>query len=529
MSDAGAHHEAPPRSALSSQKFLALAVALYLLTAGWNLGGQSIANPDEPRFACAVRDMLRGGDWIVPQFNGEPRLLKPILFYWLLAATGKIGTALGLTLATGMRLAPVLMGLLTVAATFLIARRLANGSARAGFVAAVVLMTSYEFHKIAREIVVDMTLTAFVSWAWYFALIATDRIAARGRAFPPLLGFYLCLGLACMTKGPLPVAGFVVLPLVAFLALKKQLSSLLRAGLWWGAPLAVLIGFWWFYALAQRGQLAGAESFFKVENLNRILGRKDHVHPWPWAYYFTLLPEWFAPWILAMPYLLWLAWKLPRTPGARLESDGAKFGACAVIGAFLIIGLSASKRMPYLVPLSPPLAVWIGWVFHASFEQAGSEPQSDKRIQRVFAALALALIVTLSYEVFVMPMREKVSNSDAFYAAVSRELKGRKLVFLNESANEAAWYIDPAIPVAKTNYVTLKQRFFDVDGAVLLLNRKEIARIPELNPAIQLIDGFEVARGKEVFVLATPNRAQKPDDKLFVRKGKDTGKDSGED
>ena len=74
-------------------------VAAYLLITAWNLNIQTIANPDEPRYAAAARTMLRGQtwhDWVVPFFNAQPRLVKPIFFYWLIAATGKAGEALGL-------------------------------------------------------------------------------------------------------------------------------------------------------------------------------------------------------------------------------------------------------------------------------------------------------------------------------------------------------------------------------------------------------------------------------------------------
>src|SRR5205823_10220500 len=138
------------------------------------------------------------------------------------AATGKAGELAGLPLDTGMRFGPLLMGLLAVLATFLIAQRLTR-SARAGFVAAVVLMTCNEFHKVSREIVIDMTLTACLTWAWYFVLVALERIAEKSNALFALFGFYVSLGLACMTKGPLPVAGFVVLPLIANLFLTRRI------------------------------------------------------------------------------------------------------------------------------------------------------------------------------------------------------------------------------------------------------------------------------------------------------------------
>ena len=45
-----------------------------------------LLDQDEPRFVTASRTMARGGDLIVPMFNGGERLDKPILIYWLQAS-----------------------------------------------------------------------------------------------------------------------------------------------------------------------------------------------------------------------------------------------------------------------------------------------------------------------------------------------------------------------------------------------------------------------------------------------------------
>ena len=49
-----------------------------------NLGGPRLWDRDEPRNAACAREMLERGDWVVPTFNGELRVPKPILKYWLM-------------------------------------------------------------------------------------------------------------------------------------------------------------------------------------------------------------------------------------------------------------------------------------------------------------------------------------------------------------------------------------------------------------------------------------------------------------
>ena len=62
-----------------------LVVAGLTFLAG--LGAPAITDSDEAFYAEAAREMLESGDWLTPTFNYEPRFQKPILYYWLTAAT----------------------------------------------------------------------------------------------------------------------------------------------------------------------------------------------------------------------------------------------------------------------------------------------------------------------------------------------------------------------------------------------------------------------------------------------------------
>src|SRR5205085_10913776 len=46
-----------------------------------------LLEPDEGRYAEIGREMLDGGDWVVPTFNHRPYYDKPPLLYWLEAAS----------------------------------------------------------------------------------------------------------------------------------------------------------------------------------------------------------------------------------------------------------------------------------------------------------------------------------------------------------------------------------------------------------------------------------------------------------
>jgi 4-amino-4-deoxy-L-arabinose transferase-like glycosyltransferase len=360
-----------------------LLVCAYLVLSLWNIQIQTIAAPDEPRYAVAAREMLRTGDWVVPKFNAQPRLVKPIFFYWVLAAVGAVGQALGAPLDTAFRFGPLLMGLLAILGTFVLGARLRGE--RLGFVAAGILMTSFEFHKLSRELVCDMSLATFLLWSWVFFHIAIRRIergAAASSTWGSLLGFYVCLGMACMTKGPFLVGIFSVVPLLAYLAWTKKLRLLARAGLLWGVPISLVLGFWWFAALRSRGY--DWVAFFVTENLQRFKGAKDHTqNPLPFVFYFKSLGENFAPWIVLVPVAAWWSLKsigvvpssTPAEPRCSVKdsfmslSDSSKMLFCCLAIPFFIMGISVSKRPLYLLPIYPYIALWVSWLLDATFLQ----------------------------------------------------------------------------------------------------------------------------------------------------------------
>ena len=137
------------------------------------LGGPDLFNPDEPREAEMAREMLVSGNRLVPRLNGEPFLEKPPLFYWLVTASYQVAGGPGESAA---RLVPALSGLGCVMLTWWLARDLIGPSA--GVLAALVLLTAFEFFWIARRCMIDMPLTLAV----LVACIAFHRtLIGRGR------------------------------------------------------------------------------------------------------------------------------------------------------------------------------------------------------------------------------------------------------------------------------------------------------------------------------------------------------------
>ena len=70
---------------MSRPAFLLLLIAFLTFFVG--LGCPAVTDSDEAFYAEAAREMVETGDWLTPHFNYTDRWQKPVLYYWLTAAT----------------------------------------------------------------------------------------------------------------------------------------------------------------------------------------------------------------------------------------------------------------------------------------------------------------------------------------------------------------------------------------------------------------------------------------------------------
>jgi 4-amino-4-deoxy-L-arabinose transferase-like glycosyltransferase len=337
------------------------------------LGRLPLIDPDEGRYAEIPREMLERGDLITPTLNYVKYFEKPPLLYWLNAASLKI---FGVN-EFGARFPSALCGLLTVLATYIIARQLYGR--RTALISALILGTSAGFVLQSRIILTDMLLTFCLTAALGSFIVAAAREGRRSRALPWYL-FYLFCALATLAKGLIGMlfpAGIIFF----YLLLSRRWRLLSEMRLVPGLLLFLAVAAPWFVAVSLRNP-EFARFFFIHEHFERFTSTVHGRYQPPWFFVPVLLGT-MLPWSFFIPGALSRAWR-------DRHHDEGRAGLYLLIWTaliFLFFSKSNSKLIPYILPIFPPLAILIGQRIDVLSDGRGRE------MKGAAIALGLALLV----------------------------------------------------------------------------------------------------------------------------------------
>jgi 4-amino-4-deoxy-L-arabinose transferase-like glycosyltransferase len=262
----------------------ALLCALAVLASFFvGLSRAPLFDVDEGAFSQATLEMFQRGDFLSTTLNGEPRHDKPILVYWLQAASV---AALGPG-ELALRLPSALCATLWALLTFLFARRFFD-TPRA-LLAAVMLSTSLGVYIIGRAATADALLNCLIA-ATMFAAWLHLHTGRRGW----LYATHAAIGLGFLAKGPVAILIPFAVTLL-FCLLRRDLRTWARAVFdWRGLALFALIALPWYAAILQREGWAFVEGFFFKHNLRRFGGTLQG-HAGSLLYYFPILIAWTLP------------------------------------------------------------------------------------------------------------------------------------------------------------------------------------------------------------------------------------------
>ena len=319
--------------------------ALAALTFLTGLGCQAITDADEAYYAEASREMLASGDWLTPRFNFADRWQKPVLYYWLTAATYAVA---GVT-ESAARLWSALTGLGLTLTTWAVARR-GRATPAAAWLAGAIVATSFGYFAMARSALPDLPLALLVTATIAAALRATDEGAG--------VGWWALAGAAAgggfLMKGPvaLAVPGVVLLPIwwLDRRTVRPSWTGVLAA-----TATAALVGLPWYAAMFAAHGVPYLESFFLTDNLERFTTTRFNEPR----------PLWFYPAVIAGGLLPWTAFAVGPMAGAvagvvrrRLtwSSEERRLWVWA-IAPLLLFMVSVGQQPRYVLPILPPFAI----------------------------------------------------------------------------------------------------------------------------------------------------------------------------
>ena len=373
-----------------------LLAAIVIISVFLWIGRGDFYTKGEPREASVAVSMIEKNQWILPPVYADEIAYKPPLMHWLIA-TFSLPAGKVTPFTSRLPSALAFMGL--IVCTFMFFGR--NLRMQEAFLAALILLTTFELHRGAMTARVDMLLTFLIVWALFQLFRWEEQKKLTG--FPWLIP--LIMSLAVLTKGPVGI----VLPLIVFgiylLFLRYNFWEITGKLILLALAASILPLIWYISAYQKGGEqflnLVWAENvgrFFEIDNLNI---RYDLGHKGGWWYNFALLAAGFVPWtLLLLISLFGLSYK--RCTGSFrslwnrfIQQDKIKlFSVIAAVVIFLFYSIPVSKRSVYLMPAYPFIAVFIAqYVLYLTEYKA--------KITRIFAILIGIIACVIGFLVFL--------------------------------------------------------------------------------------------------------------------------------
>jgi 4-amino-4-deoxy-L-arabinose transferase-like glycosyltransferase len=386
-------------------------------------------NPDEGRYAEIPREMLAGGDWVIPHLNGLAYIEKPPLQYWATAAALAVfGRG-----EFAARFYTACCALATLSLVWLVAWTLWQTAA--AWRAAAVLSSMVLFVVLGQLLTLDMSLTFYMTLSLAGFLLAQPAPMGSRSQRRWMLVAWGAAALGVLTKG-LVAAAIPAAVLLLYSAYSRDFSPWRRLQAALGLPLFLAIAVPWHWIAALR-MPEFLQFFFVHEHFARYLTPSADREE-AWWFFAAVFALGSIPWTLPALRVMAVGWRR-RVP--RGQFDPVLFLWIWVVFICLFFSLSDSKLIPYLLPAMPGLALLV----------AASPAQAQRRDVWVTALLTLA----------------------AAGAAGAASLYGPRLLALNDRSHYFGLLAKPlaeiaALLAASGLYVLLKRRRDPTQAAVVL-------------------------------------------------------------
>jgi len=333
---------------------------------------------DETRYAAVAWEMWLRHDFLVPHLNGETYSHKPPLLFWLMQLSWWL---FGVN-DWSLRLISPLFSLATLYLSGAVSRALWPERKRVAALTPLVLLGSLFWMLYSTLTMFDMMLAFFALLGIYSLL----RLVASGLSLKYWILLGIAIGGGILSKGP--VILLHILP-VALLCPWWLKSADFRWRHWYlGLVAVILLGAVIALCWAIPAGIAGGEAYSQAIFLGQTSGRlvDSFAHRLPWWWYLEILP------LLLLPWLLWQ----PLWAGLRkltYQDSGIRFCLAWALPVFIAFSLVSGKRIHYLLPLVPILALIVA---RAADQVTGSGcwVRAHRVVMAVFGSLGAVLMLS---------------------------------------------------------------------------------------------------------------------------------------
>jgi 4-amino-4-deoxy-L-arabinose transferase-like glycosyltransferase len=343
------------------EKPMTLLILITFISVVLWIGQGDFYTKGEPREASVAVSMLEKNQWILPEAYADEIAYKPPLTHWLMAV---FSLPRGEVTPFSSRLPSALAFVGLIVVTFLFFGK--NLKFQDSFLAALIMLTSFELHRAAMTSRVDMLLTFLIVWSLTRLFRWEERKKLEG--FP--IWVVIIQGFAALTKGPVGM----LLPLLVFgvYLLFLQYNIWKIAGKLIPVALASLVLPLIWYLMAYRIEGKEFLDIIWAENFGRFLGLQnlsihyDLGHREAWWYNFLTLAAGFIPWAILLFMSLFGLNYSKKIPGVKslwnafIHQDKIKlFSAIAAMVIIVFYCIPLSKRSVYLMPAYPFISLFI--------------------------------------------------------------------------------------------------------------------------------------------------------------------------
>lgn len=371
--------------------------------------GRAVDKIQESRVAETAREMAVLGDWVIPHYNGELRLQKPPLPYWLTAVSYKVfGVNEG-----AVRFPSAIFAVLLAMLVFIWAKQETDTNIASSIV--LVLTTSFISLRYFRSGEADSTLLFFITMACYAGYYLVQSITAIGKASSNVtnsavankryaLLLMAALGLGFLTKGPAAIA-IPLLSVLIFAYLQYGAGQCLATLKLLMNPLGIIIFImiafaWYVWILTTMPDIA-AHFFGKQVDETFVSG----THQQPVYWYLQHAIDFFAPWsLLLIPTGIWC---YKHRPLPKI----IHFSVIWLAVVFVLLTFTVNKQMQYALLFEPPIAMMIGYYLQQTQIKTTANAKFYQFNRVIFWLLCAAVIAGL----FLAELRHVLVDFNPIY------------------------------------------------------------------------------------------------------------------